>query len=85
MRDNDRLIGAEKYCLQWGIKPTSIVKGIVAALHYNNTNDMKSVELQDKLLNEGLNSVLVNIMGIDLKTPLGEMIKNEFSNGNYRK
>lgn len=84
LRKDDRLVGAALYCLEYGTKPEGIVKGIVAALHFNNPDDKFAVQIQDDLKKDGLDAVIEKYMGIAASSELAKMIKKEYAAGSEK-
>ncbi len=74
----DRLIGAAKLALEYGIKPAYLSGGIVAALRYDNPEDPGAVGLSRDLQEKGIDWVLENICGLDKNRELAGMIKEKF-------
>lgn len=71
---NDRLIGAGKLALEYGIKPHNLIVGIIAALGYDNPQDVQAVRLQEMLRGKGLKIVLKEVSGLKEGDELFEMI-----------
>ncbi len=75
----DRLTGAAKNCIEQGVEPVYIVKGIVAALKYCSAEDGQSLKLRDLLNDKGLEFVLSEVCGIkEHEEKLKSMIKEEW-------
>jgi len=66
----DRLIGSARLCLEEGVEPVHVIRGIQAALAYDNPADPTAVTLQDMLSARGLRSVLLDICGLVETEPL---------------
>jgi mannitol-1-phosphate 5-dehydrogenase len=64
---NDRLIGGAKLALEYDIKPVNFIKGIKAALGFDNPEDKAAVELQSLLEVKGMDVVLEEVCGLDKK------------------
>ena len=75
LRHDDRLIGGAKLALAYGIEPSNFLKGIRAALAYDNPEDKEAQELQVFLKKKGLDWVLREICGLDHEGELFRMIK----------
>jgi mannitol-1-phosphate 5-dehydrogenase len=71
----ERLIGAARLSLKYGIKPLNLVKGIAAALRYDNPGDKEAVELSRNLGTKGLDWVLKEVCGLEEKSELSKMVK----------
>jgi len=67
---DDRLIGSARLCLTEGVEPVHVIRGIRAALAYDNPADPVAVTLQDMLRARGLRSVLLDICGLVETEPL---------------
>lgn len=72
LKKDDRLIGPALLCLKNGINPSHIVKGIGAALHYRDENDLASERIYEHILQEGVTKTIQKI---------SELGQNEM--GNY--
>jgi len=75
LSENDRFSGAIKLCEELGIKPVYIPIGIAAGLLFDSKNDDGTDEVNKKLVNEGINSVLSEICGLKGNN---EIIKNYY-------
>jgi mannitol-1-phosphate 5-dehydrogenase len=76
---NDRLIGAALYCLTQGIEPNIILRGIIAALKYENITDESSVEMQSMIKNSGITEFLKTHCGLDKEAALVTKIVGELN------
>ncbi len=74
LRRDDRLIGGAMYCMQNGLDPSYIIKGICASLKFNNQADEKAVLLQQDLQQKGLQYVVEHYMGLKPGNKLGDLI-----------
>ena len=74
LRPADRLIGGAKLALEYGLKPVNFLKGIKAALSYDNPDDKDAVHLQALLKTKGVDSVLAEICGLTPEDELFRMI-----------
>ena len=77
----DRLVGSALLALEYGQRPDMLVRGIVAALRYDNPEDPKAVELQNRLTREGVDAVLEGVCGLSKAEPLAEMIREGYEEG----
>lgn len=75
---NDRLIGAALTALEQGVEPVNLVKGIVAALHFDPPEDPVAAQLQAQLQQDGLEAVLQSICGLAPDSPLAQRIISAF-------
>lgn len=75
---NDRLIGAALTALEQGVEPVNLIKGIVAALHFDPPEDPPALQLQEQLQRDGLEAVLQNICGLAPDSPLAQRIVSAF-------
>lgn len=64
LSENDRFIGALKYCLSMGIKPVHIPAGVAAGLLFRAQKDDNSGELIKELEEKGVVYVLENFCGL---------------------
>jgi mannitol-1-phosphate 5-dehydrogenase len=74
----DRLIAPTRAALAYGEDPVFLVKGIVAALHFNDPNDEAAVTLSNLLKQEGLKAVLLQVCELTEDEPLFLRIMKEF-------
>ncbi|MDL2237007.1 mannitol dehydrogenase [Christensenellaceae bacterium OttesenSCG-928-K19] len=75
LRSNDRLVGAALYCLEWDVEPAYIVKGIVAALCYDNEADEAAQKVQALKKEKGIDAVLEDMLSIRPSSQLAQLIK----------
>ena len=80
LKRNDRLIGAALCCLENGVEPQNIVKGIFAALSYQCDEDETTAAVAKKLAEAGLEGVLKELCGLTENEDLYIILK-EKSNG----
>lgn len=73
---SDRLIKPLMTAIEYGLPVDNIIIGIGAALHYDNTADKQSVELQEKIQNLGVISTVAEISGISDKNLLEKIEKS---------
>jgi mannitol-1-phosphate 5-dehydrogenase len=78
---DDRLIGAALTALTQGIEPHHLVKGIVAALHFNPPDDPTAKQLQTHLQQHGAEAVLNDVCGLAPGSVLAGMILQQLSRG----
>jgi mannitol-1-phosphate 5-dehydrogenase len=76
--NNDRLVGAAINCMSQGIRPNNIVKGIVAGLKYDNPGDEYACKIQSEIKDNGIESCIENICGIEKDDELFRLIIKEF-------
>ena len=72
----DRLIGSARLCLEQGVEPVHVIRGIRAALAYDNPADPVAATLQDMLRTRGLGSVLREVCGLEETEPLYARLVN---------
>jgi Mannitol-1-phosphate/altronate dehydrogenases len=77
LRKNDRLVGAMLYCLAYNQNSEEILKGIIAAMHFDNIEDQFAVKLQHDLKEEGLDFVIRTYLDISIDSELALMIKKK--------
>ncbi len=75
----ERLVAPAKLAVEYNLSRQWIVKGIVAALKYQQPKDLQSVQLADKIEKEGLDRVLSEVCQIDPGSPLHTEIFQEWS------
>ncbi len=62
---DDRLVGAARLCESQGIQPVALSIVIGEALAFDSPEDAPAVELQRRIRQEGLESVLLDVCGIN--------------------
>ena len=67
---DDRLIGSARLCLDEGVDPVHVLKGVRAALRYDRPADPSAVRLQEMLRAKGLAVVLRDVCGLRPGEPL---------------
>lgn len=67
---NDRLIGAALYCAAQGVDADGIVHAIVAALRFDNADDEAAIKVQQLIADEGIESCLKQVCGLEEDMPL---------------
>lgn len=78
LRRNDRIVGAALYCMEHGVDPAPIIKGIVAGLSFDKEGDPSSAQIQADLKEKGIDYVIENYMGLKNDEPLYGMIKEAY-------
>ncbi len=71
---DDRLVGAVRRCIHYGIDPAPIAECVAAALRFGATDengapDRGAVEVRGLLERNGLDAVLTEVCGLDLHDP----------------
>lgn len=79
LRRDDRLVGAALYCMEQGVAPDMIVRGIAAALKFAPEGDKAAEKLQAALKQDGLDAVIETYMGIPASGELAQLIKKEMA------
>jgi mannitol-1-phosphate 5-dehydrogenase len=79
LSNNDRLIGAALYCIDQGVKPKNIIKGIVAGFKYDNSEDEAAVKIQQIIRNEGIEKAVEGICGIEKTNKLYKEIVKAYN------
>ncbi len=74
LRRNDRIVGAALFCLEQGVDPAPILKGLAAALKFSGRHDDSAMQLQTELRERGLEYVIQNRMGVQPEEELYGMI-----------
>lgn len=62
---NDRLIKPLRGTIDYELKNESLIKGIAAAMRYRNENDPQAIELQNTIVNLGIEETFKKISGLD--------------------
>ena len=75
LRRNDRIVGAALFAIEQGVDPSPIVKGIVAALRFDRTEDATAPEIQSALKERGVGYVMEHYMGLTEEDALYGMIE----------
>ena len=72
---NDRLIKPTLTARQYGFGTRNLVKGIAAALHYDNPEDPQSVQMRQVIAEQGLEKAVEQFSGLESGAPLvGEIL-----------
>ncbi|XBC42278.1 MAG: mannitol-1-phosphate 5-dehydrogenase [Buchnera aphidicola (Meitanaphis elongallis)] len=79
LHKNDRLIKPILGTLEYRCSNVNLIKGVSAALCYENINDSEAVQLNCLIKDKGINYILSNISGLDLKLSIINSI-NEYFN-----
>lgn len=74
LRRNDRIVGAALFAMEQGVDPAPIVRGIVAALRFDDPRDPTAPALRADLRERGLDYVMSNTMGLAPGEPLRALI-----------
>lgn len=77
----DRLVGAARLCLDEGIEPRNVARGIAAALRFAPEGDDSAATLRRMIRGEGPAAVLARICGIDPADPLHAMVLAAHADG----
>ncbi|MDO8589480.1 MAG: mannitol-1-phosphate 5-dehydrogenase [Armatimonadota bacterium] len=82
----DRLIGGARLCVEQGVRPDNVCKGIAAALLYDEPTDPTAPQIQARIREGGFERVLTDLCGLDgqegmIRTILDQIpvVKKEFS------
>jgi len=67
---DDRLIGSARLCIEEGIDPAAVLRGVRAALAYDHPSDPSAVRLQQMLSEGGRAHVLKEVCGLSAGDPL---------------
>ena len=79
LRRNDRIVGAALFCMEQGVDPAPIIRGIIAALRFDREGDATAPQVQEALRERGIDSVLTEYMGLSAGEALYAMIKNAYN------
>jgi mannitol-1-phosphate 5-dehydrogenase len=75
---DDRLVGAALLCLDTGVRPAHICRGIAAALRFDEPGDEGAARVQASLGDVGLEGTLERFCALDGRSPLLPMIREEY-------
>ncbi len=64
LSSTDRLISPLTTALGFGLSVSNLIKGIGAALHYNNVNDPQSQQLQELIASSGIKTAVAQVSGL---------------------
>jgi mannitol-1-phosphate 5-dehydrogenase len=70
----DRLVGAARLCVDEGVEPVHVLRGVRAALAYDHPGDPSAVRLQQMLAERGRTYVLNEVCGLEESDPLFERL-----------
>lgn len=76
LRRNDRIVGAALFAMEEGVDPAPIIRGIVAALKFDQEGDATAPQVQAALKSEGVAHVIEQFMGLKPEEPLFGMIQS---------
>ncbi|UPQ87667.1 mannitol-1-phosphate 5-dehydrogenase [Vibrio sinaloensis] len=62
---NDRLVKPLLGTIEYGIENKALLKGIAAALKYQNQDDPQAIELQQSIADKGVGATLAHYTGLD--------------------
>lgn len=74
LRPDDRLVGAALTCLDWSVDPACIVRGIAAALRYDDPEDRAAQLLQQTIREDGLATAFSRFTGQRAESELGMLV-----------
>ncbi len=72
----DRLVGAAKLALEYGVRPDYLALGIAAAFDYDNVEDEQAITLS-QIKRQGVDNVLADVCNLDPKEELSLLIKDK--------
>lgn len=78
LNPKDRLIAPARLVVEQGNVPANLLKGIVAALRFDNSDDSKSKALSSMLEEYGLSHVLTEVCGLNKDETLFRLITEEY-------
>ncbi|MGI6172462.1 MAG: hypothetical protein ACOYI8_01020 [Christensenellales bacterium] len=79
LRRNDRLTGAALLAVEQEVDPAPIVRGICAALRYDNPNDAAAQELRRALTENGIDFVLQTVLELAPEEALYNIVRRCFA------
>lgn len=74
---DDRLVGSARLAWEYGIEPHNLCIAIAAAMYYENEGDEFARELVRIRKEEGIDSILENVCGLDPSGSLGMLVKSK--------
>jgi len=74
---DDRMIAPARLCIKHNIKPTGIIKTIVAALHYDYSEDPEAIRLKNIRKRKGIQFILTDICKLNKDELLYKLIMEE--------
>jgi len=74
----DRLVGAARLAMEYGVEPEVIARGIASALRYRNEEDPSAVRLAGMLAEDGFDGVMEKLCSISRGERLYEMVKRQY-------
>ena len=74
----DRLVGAARLAMKYGIEPRVLSRGIASALHFRNPDDPGASQLAEMLEKEGFDLVLEEVCKIRKGDPLYQLVRAQF-------
>lgn len=74
LASEDRLVGAARLVEAHGGSPRGLAWGIAGALAYGDRDDPHAVALQQRIADDGIEQVLLEVCGIRADEPLGEVV-----------
>lgn len=74
LRAEDRLVGAAMLCLDWGVEPDNIVKGIAAGLNFDAPDDAGARALRRAVEERGFGQALLEYTGQRPNSELGRRV-----------
>ena len=75
LRRNDRIVGAALFAMEQGVDPSPIIRGIVAALKFDQEGDATAPEIQNALKEHGVDYVIEKYMGLSRDEKLFGLIE----------
>lgn len=74
----DRLVGAARLAMEYGVEPRVLTRGIASALRYRNDDDPSAVRLAEMMVKDGLDAVMEKVCGISKGERLYELVRSQF-------
>ncbi|CAL4325940.1 mannitol-1-phosphate 5-dehydrogenase [Buchnera aphidicola] len=79
LSQDERLIRPFLGAIQYNFPYFNLVRGIAAALHYKNKNDIESIKLSSLIKNIGIEKTLVKVTNLDMKRKEINIIIKEYN------
>ena len=74
----DRLVGGARLALKHRIEPHALSWGIAAGLAFDDPRDLAASRLQEMLREQGVDTVLARVCGLDPAGPLARMVRERY-------
>ncbi len=76
---NDRIMGPANNCEQYGLENRYLLKGVACALKFKSEGDLQAEELQNYILNNGVEEAIVKYTGAQRDSHIFNVILEEYN------